>query len=188
MKKTIVTLLAASLLAGGAVVITNDLASAPVQAATVTKDGFKMAPLLDAQVVVNNTKGAQVYSDIAMTKPIQGKVLALASRWIATDAVTTDTGYRRGFRLGGDQYVKLADANYYTVKERFNGVYTVSVLNHPTWGTAVYNSQFKPIRILPAQSKWRVYGSYFLHGKTYFDLGGQQYISKEYGAMEVLGN
>ncbi|MFT9039294.1 SLAP domain-containing protein [Schleiferilactobacillus harbinensis] len=102
--------------------------------------------------------------------------------------MTTDTGYRRGFRLGGDQYVKLADANYYTVKERFNGVYTVSVLNHPTWGTAVYNRQFKPIRILPAQSKWRVYGSYFIHGKTYFDLGGQQYISKEYGAMEVLDN
>ncbi|MCT2907971.1 hypothetical protein EFT87_04760 [Schleiferilactobacillus harbinensis] len=147
-----------------------------------------MAPLLDAQVVVNNTKGAQVYSDIAMTKPIQGKVLAFASRWVATDAVTTDTGYRRGFRLGGDQYVELADANYYTVKERFNGVYTVSVLNHPTWGTAVYNRQFKPIRILPAQSKWRVYGSYLIHGKTYFDLGGQQYISKEYGAMEVLGN
>ena len=58
MKKTIVTLLAASLLAGGAVIITNDLASTPVQAATVTKDGFKMVPVLDAQVVVNNRVAA----------------------------------------------------------------------------------------------------------------------------------
>lgn len=115
------------------------------------------------------------------------RTLTSGSLWAVYNQIT-DRG-TTWYELGGNQWVKaptgtLLPAGQPTPPTQ-RQVYTVAIPGHPTWGTAVYDRNMKPIRILPAKSKWRIFGERTINGKVYYDLGGQQYIQRAYGIMTV---
>lgn len=185
MKKQVLTLLAATVLAGGALIATGTVASTTAYAeAPLETTGNFQEYAFGKVVTVTNAKGAQVYSDQALTKPIAGKVLPKGSRWQAPREVlsTGDVNYL-SYRLGGNQYVKGSDVAGPAGSVNLRGVFTVNVPSHPTWGTAVYDGNLKPLRILPAKSKWQVYAIYTVDKVDYYDLGGGQYIKAGNGTF-----
>lgn len=139
-------------------------------------------------IYISNQSGAQLYSDPTVTKVISGRDnLAYASAWISPKEVYNH-GELIAYNLGGNQYVKIADAT--TTKpagdqgQAVSGVFTISVPNHPTWGTAFYNDSLQAKGILPAASKWRVFSIKTLSdGKQYYNLGGNQWIRSDYGRL-----
>lgn len=81
MKKQVLTLLAAIVLAGSALIATGAAASTPAYAeAPLETTGNFQEYAFGKVVKVITAKGAQVYSDQALTKPITGKVLPKGSR------------------------------------------------------------------------------------------------------------
>ncbi|MCT2907372.1 DUF5011 domain-containing protein [Schleiferilactobacillus harbinensis] len=139
-------------------------------------------------IYVGNKSGAQLYSDPTATKAISGRDnLAYASAWVSYKEVYNN-GTLVAYNLGGDQYVKAEDVT--TTKpsgdqgQAVSGVFTISVPNHPTWGTAFYNDSLQAKGILPAASKWRVFSIKTLSdGKQYYNLGGNQWIRADYGRL-----
>lgn len=139
-------------------------------------------------IYVGNKSGAQLYSDPTATKAISGRDnLAYASAWVSYKEVYNN-GTLVAYNLGGDQYVKAEDVT--TTKpsgdqgQAVSGVFTISVPNHPTWGTAFYNDALQAKGILPAASKWRVFSIKTLSdGKQYYNLGGNQWIRADYGRL-----
>lgn len=138
-------------------------------------------------IYVGNKSGAQLYSDPTATKAISGRTLDYASAWISPKEVYNN-GTLVAYNLGGNQYVKAEDA--VTTKpsgdqgQAVSGVFTISVPNHPTWGTAFYNDALQAKGILPAASKWRVFSIKTLSdGKQYYNLGGNQWIRADYGRL-----
>ncbi|MFT8398314.1 MAG: hypothetical protein ABF676_07980 [Schleiferilactobacillus harbinensis] len=180
MKKAIITVLTASVLAGSALVAANTVTSVPVQAASTTT--VKMASR-QGTIRIIAAAGAQVYADTNFTQPIKGKVLPKDSVWRSYYAFGFDNAPAgTGYDLGGKQYVKAADIQTVTTNWAVKGIFTVNVQNHPTWATVLYNKDLKPIRSLPAQSKWTAYAMYQVYGQggryvdQYYDLGNQQYV------------
>lgn len=185
MKKQVLTLLAAIVLAGSALIATGAAASTPAYAeAPLETTGNFQEYAFGKVVKVITAKGAQVYSDQALTKPITGKVLPKGSRWQAPREVlsTGDVNYL-SYRLGGNQYVKGSDVAGPAGSVSVRGVFSISVPNHPTWGTAVYDGNLEPLRILPAKSKWQVYAIYTVDKVDCYDLGGGQYIKAGNGTF-----
>ncbi|MFT9039296.1 SLAP domain-containing protein [Schleiferilactobacillus harbinensis] len=181
LKKKVFALLAAAMLAGGALVATSAIASVAVHAEQpVETNGYYQEYPLNKIVTIAKASGSQVYSDPALTKPITGKVLPKGSRWQTTREVfSVATPHYFAYRLGGKQYIDSTDV----VTPTNRGVFTVNVPNHPSWGTAVYNDQLKPLRILKAKSKWQVYDTTNFSGITYYDLGGHQYVKAGNGTF-----
>jgi hypothetical protein len=178
MKKTVLTLLTAAALGMTALAQSVLTAATPVMAA---------AQMTRAQGTVRVTAaaGAQVYSDTSFTQPIKGKILAKNSTWRFSESFgegNPDNPINAGFGLGGKQYVKWADVQTLTSGWPTKGTFIVNVQDHPAWATVLYDRNLKPIRSLPAQSRWTVFGLYQVYGQggryvdQYYDLGGQQYV------------
>lgn len=185
MKKTILALLAATALGVTALAPAALTTASPVAAAeTAARQGT---------VRITAAAGAQVYSDTNFTQPIKGKVLPKNSVWRSFTAFGFDNSPAGvGYDLGGHQYVKAGDIETVTSYTPVKGVFTVNVQNHPTWATVLYNKNLKPIRSLPAQSKWTAYGMYQIYGQggryvdQYYDLGNQQYVKYSSFAAQDL--
>ncbi|KRM29492.1 hypothetical protein LH991_08015 [Schleiferilactobacillus harbinensis] len=82
------------------------------------------------------------------------------------------------YDLGGGEWVQGL--------REYTGIFTVAVPAHPTWGAAVYDRDLKPIRLLPAGSQWCTYGNRYINGAEYYDLGGQQFVKRDAGLMQVV--
>lgn len=179
MKKTVLVLLAATTLGAAVVTSTAVNTAAPVQAADATATAI---PYQRATAKVTAAAGAQVYSDAGFTKPIKGKVLPKGSSWRVYNKFGNGNPTNGGYSVGGSQFVKVTDVQLTDVKTAWSGTFTVKVQNHPTWATVLYDKNMKPIRSLPAGSRWKVYASYNIYGQNghyvdqYYDLGNQQYV------------
>lgn len=99
-------------------------------------------------------------------------------------AYSTDLTIATKYDVGGGVWV----SGVIPLKENFAGAFTINVPGHPTWGTAVYDKNLKPVRILPAGSVWRTFGYRYFNGTEYLNLGGQQFVKRNVGTLRVLTN
>ena len=131
-------------------------------------------------VYINNASGAKVYSDTATSKET-GNTLDNTTAWKYSSVVKDAAGKIVAYNLGGKQYVKAADVATSPVKAQA-GVFTVHYPANAKWSIAVYNSDLKVIKLIPANSTWLTFGTKTLKdGKSYYSLGGNQYARTDYG-------
>ena len=131
-------------------------------------------------VYINNASGAKVYSDTATSKET-GNTLDNTTAWKYSSVVKDNAGKIVAYNLGGKQYVKAADVATSPVKAQA-GVFTVHYPANAKWSIAVYNSDLKVIKLIPANSTWATFGTKTLKdGKSYYSLGGNQFARTDYG-------
>lgn len=131
-------------------------------------------------VYINNASGAKVYSDTATSKET-GNTLDNTTAWKYSSVVKDNAGKIVAYNLGGKQYVKAADVATSPVKAQA-GVFTVHYPANAKWSIAVYNSDLKVIKLIPANSTWATFGTKTLKdGKSYYNLGGNQFARTDYG-------
>lgn len=131
-------------------------------------------------VYINNASGAKVYSDAATSKET-GNTLDNTTAWKYSSVVKDNAGKIVAYNLGGKQYVKAADVATSPVKAQA-GVFTVHYPANAKWSIAVYNSDLKVLKLIPANSTWVTFGTKtFKDGKSYYNLGGNQWVRTDYG-------
>ncbi|QFR24221.1 SLAP domain-containing protein [Schleiferilactobacillus harbinensis] len=131
-------------------------------------------------VYINNASGAKVYSDTATSKET-GNTLDNTTAWKYSSVVKDAANKIVAYNLGGKQYVKAADVATSPVKAQA-GVFTVHYPANAKWSIAVYNSNLKVQKLIPANSTWITFGTKTLKdGKSYYNLGGNQWVRTDYG-------
>ncbi|KRM26514.1 hypothetical protein LH991_14010 [Schleiferilactobacillus harbinensis] len=129
---------------------------------------------------VVNGQGTTVYSDPTTTTST-GKTLDYGSAWKVYGVVKNSAGTVLAYNLGGKQYVKASDVSSTAVSNQA-GVFTVKYPSNPTWSIAVYNSDLKVQKLIPAGSTWTTFGVKTLKdGKSYYNVGGDQWVRTDYG-------
>lgn len=129
---------------------------------------------------VVNGQGTTVYSDPTTTTST-GKTLDYGSAWKVYSVVKNSAGTVLAYNLGGKQYVKASDVSSTAVTNQA-GVFTVKYPSNPTWSIAVYNSDLKVQKLIPAGSTWTTFGVKTLKdGKSYYNVGGDQWVRTDYG-------
>jgi hypothetical protein len=146
----------------------------------VVKDGALTESNADGVVYINKADDATVYSDAATTKATD-KTLQNTSAWKFHSVVKDATGKIVAYNLGGKQYVKASEVSTSPVKAQA-GVFTVHYPANAKWSIAVYNSDLKVVKLIPAKSSWLTFGTKTLKdGKSYYNLGGNQWVRTDYG-------
>lgn len=134
----------------------------------------------DGVVYINKADGATVYSDAATTKATDKK-LDNTTAWKFHSVVKDAAGKTVAYNLGGKQYVKASEVSTSPVKAQA-GVFTVNYPANSKWSIAVYNSDLKVVKLIPAKSSWLTFGTKQLaDGKSYYNLGGNQWVRTDYG-------
>lgn len=129
---------------------------------------------------VVNGQGTTVYSD-PTTSTSTGKTLDYGTAWKVYGVVKNSAGTVLAYNLGGKQYVKASDVSSTAVSNQA-GVFTVKYPANPTWAIAVYNSDLKVQKLIPAGSTWTTFGVKTLKdGKSYYNVGGDQWVRTDYG-------
>ncbi|MBO3093069.1 SLAP domain-containing protein [Schleiferilactobacillus harbinensis] len=129
---------------------------------------------------VVNGQGTTVYSD-PTTITSTGKTLDYGTAWKVYSVVKNSAGTVLAYNLGGKQYVKASDVSSTAVSNQA-GVFTVKYPSNPTWSIAVYNSDLKVQKLIPAGSTWMTFGVKTLKdGKSYYNVGGDQWVRTDYG-------
>lgn len=146
----------------------------------VVKDGALTESDASGVVYINNASGAKVYSDTATSKET-GNALDNTTAWKYSSVVKDSAGKIVAYNLGGKQYVKAADVSTSPVKAQA-GIFTVHYPANAKWAIAVYNSDLKTLKLIPANSTWATFGTKTLKdGKSYYNLGGNQWVRTDYG-------
>lgn len=154
--------------------------SATFTRTVVVKDGALTESNADGVVYINKADDATVYSDAATTKATD-KTLQNTSAWKFHSVVKDATGKIVAYNLGGKQYVKASEVSTSPVKAQA-GVFTVHYPANAKWSIAVYNSDLKVVKLIPAKSSWLTFGTKTLKdGKSYYNLGGNQWVRTDYG-------
>ncbi|MBO3091976.1 DUF5011 domain-containing protein [Schleiferilactobacillus harbinensis] len=154
--------------------------SATFTRTVVVKDGALTESNASGVVYINNASGAKVYSDTATSKET-GNTLDNTTAWKYSSIVKDASGKIVAYNLGGKQYVKAADVSTSPVKAQA-GVFTVHYPANAKWSIAVYNSDLKVQKLIPANSTWLTFGTKtFKDGKSYYNLGGNQWVRTDYG-------
>ncbi|MFT8861257.1 SLAP domain-containing protein [Schleiferilactobacillus harbinensis] len=129
---------------------------------------------------VVNGQGTTIYSDPTTTTST-GKTLDYGTAWKVYGVVKNSAGTVLAYNLGGKQYVKASDVSSTAVSNQA-GVFTVKYPSNPTWSIAVYNSDLKVQKLIPAGSTWTTFGVKTLKdGKSYYNVGGDQWVRTDYG-------
>ena len=129
---------------------------------------------------VVNGQGTTIYSDPTTTTST-GKTLDYGTAWKVYGVVKNSAGTVLAYNLGGKQYVKASDVSSTAVSNQA-GVFTVKYPSNPTWSIAVYNSDLKVQKLIPAGSTWMTFGVKTLKdGKSYYNVGGDQWVRTDYG-------
>lgn len=84
------------------------------------------------------------------------------------------------FCIGGKSYVRASDVTlrrYGTAHVNYNKHYGIQIW---TAKHAIVKNSNGSAKKLPGQSNWKVYGKATIQGKTYYNLGGDQYIDAHY--------
>ena len=145
---------------------------------TVSATGYTESKM-QGIVYVKNSFGAILYSNPNTTIPI-GKTLIIATAWKYYSVVRDANGKIVAYNLGGKQYVKATDMSTSPIGKY--GVFTVHYPANTKWSIAVYDSNLKVLKLIPANSSWRTYGIQTLSdGRAYFNLGGDQFVRVDYG-------
>lgn len=170
----------------GTYTLTYTITNAQGQTATLTRTVTVQAAgaLTEAGtagvVYVTNASGAAMYSDNATSNAL-GRTLANGTAWKSFGVVKNATGTIVAYNLGGKQYVKAADVTTTPVATQ-KGVFTVRYPAHTQWAIAVYNSSLQVRKLIKARSAWQTFGTKTLSdGRTYFNLGGNQWVRTDYG-------
>ena len=127
------------------------------------------------------TKSAKVYS-IDMAAIPTGKVLKKGSTWKVSQIV--DFNGEDYYCVGGDQFVEASQMKLKkmdTAHVNYNKHYGIQI-----W-TALHNVVKNPngtAKKLKGQTNWNIYGAGIIGGKTYINLGGDQYIDGNYVSLK----
>ena len=131
-------------------------------------------------VYVTTAAGADLFSDNATSNAL-GRNLANGTAWKVFGIVRDANGDVVAYNLGGKQYVRAADVST-TPAETQKGIFTVRYPANAKWSIAVYNSNLQVLKLIKAGSSWQTFGTKTLsNGKSYFNLGGNQWVPTEYG-------
>ena len=134
----------------------------------------------DGVVYINKADGAVLYTDAATTKATS-TTLDNTTAWKFHSVVKDSAGKIVAYNLGGKQYVKAGEVSTSPVKAQA-GVFTVHYPANAKWSIAVYNSDLKVVKLVPANSTWATFGTKTLKdGKSYYNLGGNQWVRTDYG-------
>ncbi|MFT9038819.1 leucine-rich repeat domain-containing protein [Schleiferilactobacillus harbinensis] len=137
-------------------------------------------------VYVINNAGAVLYSDSATSISL-GRTLIIATAWKYYGIVKDANGRIIAYNLGGKQYVKASDVSTSPFADR--GIFTVRYPKNANWSVAVYDSHLNVLKLIPARSSWLTYGTQTLaDGRTYFNLGGNQWVRSDYGYWRAQTN
>lgn len=135
-------------------------------------------------VMITEPGGAILYQDAAMTQMIPGRSLVRGSHYRYNNAVYVN-GQLAGFNLGGHQFVNAASVTSNTTLAGSRGVFTVRYPANAQWGIAVVGTNMQVQKIIPAGTRWQAYGTRVLaDGQTYYNLGGDQWVRADYGALQ----
>ncbi|QEU48688.1 DUF5011 domain-containing protein [Schleiferilactobacillus harbinensis] len=163
--------------------ITNNYGKTATLTRTIT-----VSALTESQtsgvVEVTNGSGAALYTDNA-TSNAAGRTLAKGSAWKIFGVVKDAKGNIVAYNLGGKQYVKASDVAVSAATTE-KGTFTVRYAANPKWAIAVYNSGLKVQKLISAGSRWQTFGTKTLSdGKSYFNLGGNQWVRTDYGTWSA---
>ncbi|MBO3092344.1 leucine-rich repeat domain-containing protein [Schleiferilactobacillus harbinensis] len=137
-------------------------------------------------VYVINNAGAVLYSDSATSISL-GRTLIIATAWKYYGIVKDANGRIIAYNLVGKQYVKASDVSTSPFADR--GIFTVRYPKNANWSVAVYDSHLNVLKLIPARSSWLTYGTQTLaDGRTYFNLGGNQWVRTDYGYWRAQTN
>lgn len=132
-------------------------------------------------VYVTTAAGADLFSDNATSNAL-GRNLANGTAWKVFGIVKDANGDVVAYNLGGKQYVRAADVST-TPAETQKGIFTVHYPANAKWSIAVYNSNLQVLKLIKVGSSWQTFGTKTLgDGKSYFNLGGNQWVRTEYGS------
>ncbi|MFC6316162.1 MucBP domain-containing protein [Lapidilactobacillus achengensis] len=148
-------------------------------------------------VVYHPNYGIAVWDDFQDTRHLvygrkQVKRLPHRSRWrIFEKAIRADETW---YNLGGEQWVQ---AKYLKLEAPTNDNYRITQLKgvatinyQPGYGIALWNHygahrQLATWNKLPHQSRWRVFAQASNGAETWYNLGGQQWISSQYARVQL---
>ncbi len=148
---------------------------------------------------ITNRNGAIIYSDPVTAKATSRK-LAYATNWRTFSAIHVN-GYL-WYNLGGNQYVQSTDVEFNgqvsttetkpatSTPQTTNTTGTLKINYKPGYGIRVWGQPGKQAlaKILKTGSNWKFFKTAQVNGKTWYNLGGNQWIDGQYALVSGQTN